>query len=562
MPNIIDANGLQVSTRAEWVAYFTQQYQTIYGNDINLESNSPDGQMMNIFIQSILDVQDLLVQIYNTFDPDNAIGVILDQRVAINGIQRQAGTYTITNITLVNSTSVNLYGLDQEIEPVYTVSDNAGTLWLLEDTQLGVSPGTHVYSFRAAVPGAQLTTPNTINIPVTIVVGVDSVNNPTVYTTLGVNEETNAQLKIRRARSVSLSSQGYLPGLLAALQNIPGMSSAFVYENDTEVTDGDGVPPHSIWVITAGTAADADIAQAIYAKRNAGCGMYGTTTYTIIQVDGSPFTLKWDTVVTQNVFIAFTATSINGSTAPNIEAIRSGLVTSFIPGVNEEVNINTLATSVQAIDSNTLVTNSGFSLAFIQIATLSGVAASGTFIVSYAGDDSVAINWNDAIGVIQTKVQAVSGLAGALVTGSIASQTLTFDLTNAGGVQGLITVNTNSLQTGGAVPITFAFNEGYTNTLAPSTKRNQLVLSEANIIILPMILNPVTSSLQSGNTQTYAALGGYGEYTFSISINNSGGSINPTSGFYTAGGVSAVTDTIKVVDAFGNQATATVAVVA
>jgi hypothetical protein len=53
------------------------------------------------------------------FDPDNAVGVVLDQRVAINGIQRQAGTYTVTPITVVTSQSVNLYGLDQDVQPVY-----------------------------------------------------------------------------------------------------------------------------------------------------------------------------------------------------------------------------------------------------------------------------------------------------------------------------------------------------------------------------------------------------------------------------------------------------------
>lgn len=561
MPNLLDANGLQTATRAELVAYFTNQYQMIYGPDINLQSDSPDGQMMNIFIQAILDVQDLITQVYNMQDPDNAIGVILDQRVAINGIQRQAGTFTITNITVITSQSVNLYGLDQTAQPVYTVSDNAGNLWQMQTTHVGVAIGSNVFSFQAAVPGAQLTTPNTINIPVTVVIGVVSVNNPTTYTTLGINEETDAQLKIRRQKSVSLASQGYLAGLLAALENISGMSSAFVYENNTSITNGDGVPGHSIWVIVAGTAADASIAQAIYDKRNAGCGMYGSTTYTITQVDGSPFIIKWDTVITQNVFIAFTATSINGVTAPNIGAIRTTLPTTFVPGVNSEVNVNTLSTLVQQIDSNTLVTSAGFSLAATQILTLSGVAASGGFKILYNGNQSSTINWNDAIGTIQTKVQAVTGLSAALVTGSIASQILTFNLTSIGGVNGLITVVNNNLQTSAPAAITFSYVEGYANILSPSTKRNQLVVSAANIIILPMILSPVSSSVAILTNIAFTALGGYGTYFYSISVNNSSGTINSSTGAYTSGAVGGVVDTILVVDAMGNTATASVTVV-
>src|SRR5581483_5728996 len=159
-------------------------------------------------------------QIYNMFDPDNAVGVILDQRVAINGIQRQAGTFTVTNVTLIVSQALNLYGLDQTAQPVYTVADNAGNQWQLQTTQHISGPGTYVFSFQAANPGAVLTTINTITVPVTIVLGVTSINNPTTYTTLGINEESDAVFKVRRQKSVQLSSVGYLAGLLAALQNI------------------------------------------------------------------------------------------------------------------------------------------------------------------------------------------------------------------------------------------------------------------------------------------------------------------------------------------------------
>lgn len=560
MPNILDAQGLQTATRDELVAYFTTALQAIYGSDINLDSSTPDGQWMNIMIQAILDLEDLLVQIYNTFDPDNAIGNILDQRVAINGIQRQAGTFTITNISIVTSQSVNLYGLDQTIQDVYTVADNAGNQWQLQTTQLGVSIGTNVFAFQAAVPGAQLTIPNTIDIPVTIVLGVTSINNPTSYTTLGINEETDAELKIRRQKSVSLASQGYLSGLLAALENINGVTSAFVYENTASTTNVDGVPGHSIWVIVAGTGADAEIAQAIYTKRNAGCGMFGTVSYTIIQVDGSPFVLLWDVVVTRTLFIRFTASSINGVTLPNIQTIRNDLPADYIPGVFTEVDINGLATVIQQIDSNCLVTNAGFSLGTLQLLSLSGVPASGTFKVHYNGLDSAAINWNDAIGVVQSKIRAVTGLSLAVVTGSLASQLLTIDLTALADVATLISTNTNSLMTSGPVAITITNSITYTPTLSPPSKKNQLVISSDNIYITAMQLLPMTVTVLALGSQQFNGYGGYGAYTYSIQTNLSGGSINSTSGLYTAGPTNNVIDVVKVTDVFGNTATANVTV--
>lgn len=370
MPNAITAEGITTATQAELVAQFTAAAEIIYGADIDLDAETPDGEWMMTFIQATLDLEDLIVQVYNSFDPDNAIGNVLDQRVAINGIQRQAGTVTVTNVTIATSQSVNLLGLDQTDSPPFTVADQAGNQYELQVTQLGFNPGSGgaVLAFQAAVPGAITPTPNTITVPVTIVLGVTSINNPTGPTSIGLNEESDAALRVRRQQSVSLASQGYLAGLLAALKNISGMTAAFVYENNTNDTDIDGVPGHSIWVIVSGTAAAADIANAIYTKRNAGCGMFGTVNFVITQVDGTLFTVTWDTVVQEILFTKFNVSSINGTSIPNIAAIRAGLSISLAPGVFQEVNVNELATLVQEIDANTLVTDAGFD-----------VSAMGTF---------------------------------------------------------------------------------------------------------------------------------------------------------------------------------------
>lgn len=574
MPNSLTGLGLQFSTRQEWLDYFTTQFQAIYGADINLASDTPDGQWLNIMIQAILDQQDVVTQVYNSFDPDLAIGNVLDQRVAINGIQRQAGTYTITPVTVVNAQSVNLYGLDGSSDPstdtparddgqtIYTVQDNAGNKFFLETTELGLGAGSHVLSFRAAVPGIVLTVPNTITVPVTVVLGVTSVNNPTAYTTLGINEESDALLRLRRQKSVALSSQGYLAGLLAALENTAGVTSAFVYENDTDTTNIDGVPGHSIWVIVAGTATAADIAQAIYVKRNAGCGMYGQTSYNVIQIDGTLFTIFWDTVIIESAFVAFTVTSIDGVSPPNIAAIQANIVTGLIPSVYQTINVNQIATLAQATDPNALVTNVGLSVAKTQTLTLSGVPASGTFKLNYGALQTTTLNWNDSVGTIQTALRALAGLSTVVVTGSLASQSLVVNLTTLDSVADLIFVSSNTLQTSGPAAITFAYNEGYTNTLVPSSKRNQFVLSEADVYILPMQLSPSSSIVEVSQTLVLQGLGGYGTFVYSVQTDHSGCTIDATTGLYTAGTTDGTTDTLKVTDVFGNTATATVNVTA
>lgn len=607
MPNSLTATGLTISTQQELLADETSAMQSIYGNDIDLSSNTRDGQRVNIDIQTQLDMLLLIQAVYNSFDPDLAIGIALQQRCAINGVYKQGGTFSITNITIVTTQEVPLYGLDQDINPVYTVADNIGNQWFLQSTIINAGPGTIVASFRAATPGANVTQINTITVMSTVVIGVVSVNNPTVQTVRGINEESDAELRIRRQISVAMPSQGQAMALRAALLNINGISSAFVYENKTNSTDGDGIPGHSIWAIVQGTpnvgpflswsstinysygqlvsvgntnyiswkdnnlnnnpgSSPSEwgiynaVAMEMYFYRNLGCGMKGDTSYNVTQKDGTIFTVNYDNVVSQNMFISFTATSINGVSPPNIAGIINALVNNYILGVDDEANINQVACISQQADPNTLVTNAGLSLALMQMAVLSGVAASGTFLFSYNGNDTSAINWNDSTATIQTKLRLVAGLSAAVVTGTIAGETLTIALGVVSAL-GLITVKSNSLMTSAPAAITFSFNEGYQNILAPSTKKNVFAVSADKIIILPMILSPLSVSvpISTSNAQIFTGLGGYGTLTYSMQSNPSGGSINASTGAYSSGATPA-TDVAKVTDAFGNTATATIAV--
>lgn len=362
MPNDLTANGIEVASRQELINFFTYYYQQIYGPDIDLSSSTPDGQQMNILVQAILDLEDLIVQTFNSFDPDNAIGEVLDQRVAINGIQRQAGTFTQAPVQITVNQGLTLFGADQTVQPVFTVADNAGNQWRLAATQTPTHAGTFSYFFLAALPGQVQALANTITVPVSIVLGVTGINNPVAATNIGTNEESDAALKIRRQQSTAIGSPGYFNSLFAALKNVKGVTSAFLHENFTDEIDANGVPPHCIWVIVDGNAASSDIAQVIYAERTAGCNMKGVTTFVITQLDGSDFTVQWDFVVPETLYIQFMATSLDGMNPPNIAAILSNLPAFFIPGVGEEVNANDLATAVRQIDPNTFVTAAGFSI--------------------------------------------------------------------------------------------------------------------------------------------------------------------------------------------------------
>ncbi len=65
-------------------------------------------------------------------------------------------------------------------------------------------------------------------------------------------------------------------------------------------------------------------------------------------------------------------------------------------------------------------------------------------------------------------------------------------------------------------------------------------------------LNPPEVFVQSGQTFDFEASGGFAPYTFDILTNNTGGTINPSTGLYTAGANAGASDSIRVTDAFGS----------
>jgi len=76
---------------------------------------------------------------------------------------------------------------------------------------------------------------------------------------------------------------------------------------------------------------------------------------------------------------------------------------------------------------------------------------------------------------------------------------------------------------------------------------------------VPLALSPALAKAPAGGTVTFQASGGAGEYSFALSVNASGGTIDPSTGEYTAGGA-AGTDTVTVTDAAGATRSAQVSV--
>lgn len=307
MTNSIDSTGIHTDDLNTIIARRTSEKQGIYGVDINVGSNTPDGQQININAQAERDLLDFGVEVFNSFDPDKSVGVCLDRCCAYNGVIRNGGTFTITPINITVDRALTLEGLDDDYDDEsatgFTVSDSSGQNWILITSYSFLAAGTQTLDFRAENIGEILSTPNTITNQTTIVVGVTAVNNPSAYSTLGTNEETDAELRLRRTESLSLPSQGIADAIQANLLNLADVTQARVYENNTDGTV-DTMAPHSIWAIVEGGAA-ADIADVIYKGKNPGCNMNGEEYYDVTRPQGDTFRVYYDRPDAENLYIRF-----------------------------------------------------------------------------------------------------------------------------------------------------------------------------------------------------------------------------------------------------------------
>lgn len=359
MPDVFDEFGLEIKTLTEIITEIETAYKAIYGENINLAPNSPDGQAINIYAQGGIDLRELLSLINAGFDPDEAEGRVLDQRVALNAIKRNGGTFTTVPVELTTDRAVNLVGLDTQsdelkptIENLFTVKDDEGNEFYLLTSQT-IGAGMASYSFRAAVLGEVQVQVNTITNPVTVISEVIDINNTSGASTEGVDEESDAALRERRSASTSISAGGYLDSIEAALRNLDGVVTALVIENDTDITDADGIPPHSIWAIVDG-GDNTEIGIVLYAKKSSGSGYKGVVDIEITRPNGTLYTASFDRPIDSDLYIRFSLV-LPGGTVDTAD-IKNKIVENITWSVGADAVGSIITSYVQSLNGDYQIT--------------------------------------------------------------------------------------------------------------------------------------------------------------------------------------------------------------
>lgn len=312
--NYIGINGLVTQSLEEIKEDLITKFKSIYGQDINVEQNSPDGQWINILAQEKKDILDLFTTFYNNLDPDRVVGIPQQILYKLNGLSIKTYTYSYVYINVTTTESVTLQGLDDDIENLdgsgYTVRDTNGNRWILASTT-DLTAGKHLLNFRSADLGSITALPNTISIMETVLKGVAEVNNPANNYITGNSGETTAEFRLRRNQSMAVPSQGFDESTQSQMLTLETVKECKVYDNRSNKVVN-GIPAHGVWVIVRGGLPQ-EIGRVIYNNLPPGIPMKGNEQVIIQKINGDLEIIYYDIAKPTNLYVRATIKNFTDS---------------------------------------------------------------------------------------------------------------------------------------------------------------------------------------------------------------------------------------------------------
>ena len=328
---IVNENGITTPTYAEILKAYQDLYKSIYGDDIDVTSSSPDGQQLGIWASAALDLSNFGMFLSTQIDPDAAKTRFLDRISKLAAVQRIMGTSSTVDAVIVCSEDVT-------IKQPFQVADINGTIWETRiDYQCVIGDNKIVlYSedegdFTAGINVGDISEPQTVYRQ------VDSVAN-TDLPVAGLPEENDEQMRERRNRSLETPAFSVTASLLGKVLQIEAVKDANIFENYTSAFDSDKqLNPHTIWLIVDAPKGSNDfeneLAYLLAYNKTAGTGMKGQKSYPLtFEVPNPkggtvevPMTVSWDYPTPKEMFITVNVKNLLSPLDPDYGPLQNAL---------------------------------------------------------------------------------------------------------------------------------------------------------------------------------------------------------------------------------------------
>lgn len=295
-----------------------------FGAGINTSSASVLGEFNGIFGDKIAEINEVLEDLANSADPETATGAALDAICALTGVTRLPATYSKVTLTVNLNAGVTL-AIGRVVSAVGNPSVKFQTVAAV--TNSGGAPANFPVEAWATVTGPVFAAAAALTVIESPQTGWNSVTNAldtTVEFPIGANIESDPDLRARRQATLQAAGSANAQAIRADLLAVTNVTQAAVFENSSEVTDPDGVPPHAFESVVQG-GTDANIAQAIWDSKPIGIATHGSVTQNVTDYAGVLQPVKFSRPTTVPIYITVTLTKTAASYAGDA-AVKAALV--------------------------------------------------------------------------------------------------------------------------------------------------------------------------------------------------------------------------------------------
>lgn len=338
-------------------AEIEQALKDLISPALDVSADGPLGQFIGVIAEAISEGWEVAEAVYRAFDPDNAGGDGLQNIAALTGAIRLSATASTVTVCCTGTAATVLTvgrvletGNGDRLASTEEATLAAADVWavltayVLDDiasndsntyvcvqagtsaaaggptgTGDGIVDGTCKWNFcgdgtsYALVPfEAEETGPVSADAgAIDTEDGVGSIETPVAGwddarnledAEQGRDEETDAAFRLRREQLLRMTGAAALDAIRADILDVEDVTACRVFENTTDVTDGDGLPPHSFEALVLG-GTDQDIADQIWESKAAGIASYGSESASAEDSQGDSHTMYFSRPTEKDIYV-------------------------------------------------------------------------------------------------------------------------------------------------------------------------------------------------------------------------------------------------------------------
>ena len=318
-----DSYGVETNTYAELFTRLVDGYKVIYGPDIDVAQESPDGQKIGIEAALRFDIESAFAWLYSQIDPDLNNGDMQQIIAKLAGVRLLPASRSQWDL-VVNSDRVST------LPSGYTITDVNNQNWFL-DSAVTVAIGTNNITFLSVLWGSVTgITSGSSYTQATPEPGIGAITSST-DATVGRQEETPEAFRVRRKRSIENPAQSTRGAIYAKMAQLAGVTDLQVYDNQTSVYEAErDLAAHTMWLVIEGGSLD-DIGEVMAKQRLGGSKGAVNVTYTdtLTKPNGTPVSIiseaKIDRPTYLSLYIRLTATQRVSGSAVDIASVKAKL---------------------------------------------------------------------------------------------------------------------------------------------------------------------------------------------------------------------------------------------